>query len=1135
MRCPSCNNDNPADAVFCEGCGTKLELICPACKASVSPGARFCKKCGTAVDPTRAASSTTVASPTAVSPKAQITVAADGAASEAIEGERKTVTALFADIKGSMDLMEDLDPEEARAIVDPALKLMIDAAHRYDGYVVQSTGDGIFALFGAPVAHEDHPQRALYAALRMQDEVKRYAEKLRAEQGVNLQVRVGVNTGEVVVRSIRTGAGQTEYTPIGHSTSFASRLQTLANPGSVAISETVRKLVEGYFLLTPLGPARIKGVSEPVNVYEVTGLGPLRTRLQRSAGRGLTKFVGREREMEALRHAAEQAQAGRGQIVAAMAEAGTGKSRLFFEFKATSRSGWMVLETFSVSHGKASAYLPVLDLLQGYFKIVGEDDPRTRREKVAGRIAILDRSLEDTLPYLFSLLGIVEGDDPLARMDGEIKKRRTLEAIKRIVLRESLNQPLMMIFEDLHWIDEETQALLMLLADSIGTAKILLLVNYRPEYSHQWSSKTYHTQLRLDPLGKESAEEMLSALIGDAADLLPLKRLIIERTAANPFFMEEIVQSLFEDGVLQRNGGVKLAKGMSAVKVPATVQAILAARIDRLPLDEKDLLQMMAVLGRQSPLGLIRGVTRRSNEELDRILAALQLGEFIYEQPASGDIEYTFKHALTLEVAYGSLLVERRKDLHERTAREIEVLFSSRLEDHYGDLAHHYTRSGNRLKTLEYLRLSAQQALRRSASSEAISQLTNALRILESLPETRERDQQELILQTMLGPVLIATKGNAASEVGEAYQRAVELGRKEGDSAQLFPVLFGMRSFHLVRAELQQARELGEQLIGLSETTGDPGLALEANLAKGNTSFLFGDFPSALQCLERGFALYDPQKYRAHAFVYGLDPGVFCLCRIAWIFALTGRRDQASQKILETFALAHRQDHAYSLAVAILHACNVHILRCEWSAVRHQAEAGIALCNEQGFANILEQSRNFRAYALAQQGETEEGISAIREGLASYRATRSALNYPYFLANLAEACKRAERFEEGLAAAEEAIALVEKTGERYHEAKLYQIKGELTLKQPSINSLQSSVHMRAEDCFRKSIEIARGQQARTFELDATTALARLLASQGRRDEARTMLADIYNWFTEGFDTADLKDAKALLDRLDSES
>ena len=585
MLCPKCKTENPDGLKFCNECGATFLTPCASCGFENVPAAKFCGQCGSALR----------SAPTSVAKTVddrQVRVA-DAPASESLDGERKTVTALFADIKGSTELMEELDPEEARAIIDPALKLMIDAVRRYDGYVVQSTGDGIFALFGAPVAHEDHPQRALHAALRLQEELKRHSDRVRADGGLPIQARIGVNTGEVVVRSITTGEGQTEYAPIGHTTNLASRMQTLAPIGSIAATEATRKLCEGYFTFRALGPTRIKGVAEPVGVHEVTGIGPLRTRLQRAAGRGLTKFVGREREMEALKHAADQAKSGRGQIVAAMAEPGVGKSRLFFEFKATSQSGWMVLETISVSYGKASAYLPVIELLRNYFDISAGDDERKRREKVAGRITILDRSLEDTPPYLFSLLGVVEGDDPMAQMDGQIKKRRTLEAIKRIVSRESLNQPLMVIFEDLHWIDEQTQEFLNLLADSIGTAKILLLVNYRPEYSHQWSSKTYYTQLRLDPLGEESADEMLSALLGDGRDLIPLKHLIIERTEGTPFFMEEMVQVLFEDGVLQRNGTVKLAKPLNAVKVPATVQGVIAARIDRLSAEDKELLQTL--------------------------------------------------------------------------------------------------------------------------------------------------------------------------------------------------------------------------------------------------------------------------------------------------------------------------------------------------------------------------------------------------------------------------------------------------------------------------------------------------------------------------------------------------------------
>ena len=911
MRCSKCGSENPSGRKFCGECGDPFAVKCPKCGAENTAPFKFCGECGATLG-VAAAASTIRAEPESsairVNPEA---------APEALEGERKTATALFADIKGSMELIEGLDPEEARRLVDPALKLMMDAVHRYEGYVAQSTGDGIFALFGAPVAHEDHPQRALYAALRMQEDIRRYAERLRAEKGVNLQVRVGVNTGEVVVRSIKTDEAHTEYTPIGHSTSLASRLQTLANPGSITISEVVRKLVEGYFALKPLGPARIKGVSEPINVYEVTGLGSLRTRLQRSAGRGLTKFVGREREMEALKHAAEQAKSGHGQIVAAMAEPGVGKSRLFFEFKATSQSGWMVLETFSVSHGKASAYLPAIDLLRNYFDITMADDERKRREKVTGRVLALERSLEDTLPYLFSLLGIVEGEDPLAQMDGQVKKRRTLEAIKRILLRESLNQPLMVIFEDLHWIDEHTQELLNLLADSIGTAKLLLLVNYRPEYSHQWNSKTYYIQLRLDPLGKESAEEMLSALLGDGKDLLPLKRLIIERTEGTPFFMEEIVQALFEDGVLQRNGAVKLARSMNAVKVPATVQAILAARIDRLPAEDKELLQTLAVLGREFPFGLVQRVALKADDELESMLPRLQAGEFIYEQPATGDVEYTFKHALTQEVAYNALLVERRKPLHERAGVALESLFAGQLEDHLDELAHHYSRSDNVSKAIEYLGRAGQQALQRSAYADALSSLSAGLNLIQRLPDGPERIQRELQLQLAAGAVLMAVKGWAAPEVEIAYTRMRELCELIGDAPELFPALFGFWVMHLLRGELRRAYEVAERLLRLAQSAHDPALLLYARHALGSTSYWMGKFLPAREHFENAVALYDPEHHRPLTFRYGgVDAEVCSLSYVALTLWQLGYPDQALKKGDEVLALAQRLSHPFSLTFA---------------------------------------------------------------------------------------------------------------------------------------------------------------------------------------------------------------------------
>ncbi len=701
MRCTRCGTESTTGRKFCAACGCPLPRRCPKCGAENAPASAFCEDCGAALSGNAAPAAAQSAQIAPTAP--ELRVAPDQPdTSTPIDGERKTVTALFADIKGSMELMEDLDPEEARAIVDPALKLMIGAVHRYDGYIVQSTGDGIFALFGAPVAHEDHPQRALYAALRMQEELRRYSAKLREAGNAGLEARVGVNTGEVVVRSLKTGDTHTEYTPIGHSTSLAARMQALAPAGSIATTGQTRRLCEGYFTFKPLGPARIKGVSEPINIVEVTGLGPLRTRLQVTAQRGFTKFVGRQAELEQMKRALQLARDGLGQIVAAIGEPGVGKSRLFFEFRAIAQSGCLVLEAYSVSYGKASAYLPLIDLLRSYFEIVNEDDERKRREKVAGKIIMLDRALEDTLPYLFGLLNMVEDEDSQAQLDPQLKRRRIVEAIKRILVRESLNQPLIVVFEDLHWIDSETQALLDLLVDGIATARILLLINYRPEYHHQWGNKTYYTQLRLDPLGKESADQMLAALVSDAGELAPLKRFIIERTEGNPFFMEEMVQMLFEQNLLVRNGVVRLAKPLNEIRVPPTVQAILASRIDRLAPAHKELLQTLAVLGREFSSGLIKRVTGKADDELERMLSELQLGEYIYEQPAFPDIEYIFKHALIHEVAYNSVLTARRRQLHERAAQAIEALFADRLDDYLDKLAHYYDRSGNVSKAVEY-------------------------------------------------------------------------------------------------------------------------------------------------------------------------------------------------------------------------------------------------------------------------------------------------------------------------------------------------------------------------------------------------------------------------------------------------
>jgi class 3 adenylate cyclase len=1111
MRCKKCEADNRESARFCDKCGAKLSPLCPSCRAENRPDAKFCDSCGSALTAIVAASFVKERNESSI----RITKNADV---EAVDGERKTVSALFADIQGSMELMEDLDPEEAGAIVDPALKLMIDAVHRYDGYIVQSTGDGIFALFGAPVAHEDHPQRALYAALRMHEAMRHYGERLRADKGLNLQLRIGVNIGEVLVRTIQTGTEHAEYSPIGHSTSLAARLQTLATPGSTVISGNMRALVEGYFQLKGLGPTKIKGVSEPVDLFEVTGLGPLRTRLQRAAGRGLTKFVGREREMEALRHAAGMARDGHGQLVAVMAEPGVGKSRLYYEFKARSQSGWMVLEAFSVSHGKASPYLPVIELLHGYCGIDPKDDGRKRREKVNGRIVTLDPALEDTRPYLFSLLGLVEDDDPLAQMDGEVKKRRTIDVIKRILLRESLNQPLMVIFEDLHWIDEQTQELLNLMAEAIGTATILLLVNYRPEYHHLWGNKTYYTQLTLQPLGLESAQEMLDALLGLGQELSALKSLIIDRTEGNPFYMEEIVQGLVEQGLLVRNGRIKLTRPLSSVRIPATVQAMLSARIDRLAPEDKALLQTLAVIGKEFTLSQVRAVLAGSDSELDQRLAALQSAEFIYEQPAAGDIEYTFKHALTQEVAYNSILIERRKEIHERAGQAIESLFAASLLEHCDDLARHYSRSGNGLKAANYLQLAAQLAMDRGAYTEVGEQLKSALDLLESQPESRERDSIEIAVRHTLAASVGASHG-AMNQIASLLQPARKLCRRIGDDARLFDVLWLLSFHHMVRAEHERARALHSELLEVAKRTQDAAMVGSVLTLRGMTLLREGKFNAA----EGDFNEVSRLPMDNSVNRLGLyDWRVQSRLEKAFLLWISGYPECATSIIEEATTVARRINSPYDLWTVLWWPALLDLLRGNWQAADLKWEELMSQARQSGIPAHILLGDAIHSWYLALVGQPEQALAEILHYRAGVLETPGILQC-WLLMALVNVYIAAGQKAEALIATDEALQFIGLTGTRFIEAEMRRLRGELLL--------CTGDREGASQNFEDAIEVARRQSAKSWELRATTSFARMLADQGRREEARTMLADVYNWFTEGFDTADLKDAKALLDEL----
>jgi class 3 adenylate cyclase/tetratricopeptide (TPR) repeat protein len=735
-----------------------------------------------------------------------------------------------------MELLADRDPEDARKILDPVLEQMMEAVHRYEGTVNQVMGDGIMALFGAPLAHEDHAVRACYAAHDMQAAIRRYADEVWRVHGITVQIRVGLNSGEVVVRAIGSDL-RMDYTAVGQTTHLAARMEQLAPPGTIRLTAETLRLAEGYIEVKPLGPVPVRGLETPIDVYEMVGTGPRRSRLHAAAAQGLTRFVGREAELEQLRHALARAATSHGQVVAIVGEPGVGKSRLVWEVTHSHRiHGWLTVQAGSVSYGKATPYLPVIGLLKAYFKIEDRDDQRTMREKVMGKLLALDRILESGLPPLLALLDVPADEVAWQAVDSLQRRQRTLDSVKRLLLRESQQQPLLVIVEDLHWIDGETQSVFESLVESLPTARLCLLVNYRPEYDHLWGRKTYYTQLRLDPLPPESAEELLTALLGSDPALAPLKRLLIERTDGNPFFLEEIVRTLVETGgLVGERGTYGPVNALQAIQVPATVQAILAARIDRLPPDEKTLLQTASVIGKDVPLALLHAITSQPDPDIQRALAHLQSAEFVYETVSSPDPGYTFKHALTHDVAYGSLLQERRRQLHMRVVEAIERLHPGRLVEQAEQLAHHAVRGETWEKAVTYFQQAGAKAMARSAHREAVTCFEQALAALAHLPETRARLEQAIDLRFELRFALspLGEWDRALDHVREAEPLAERL----GDPRRLGWTLANMGAPLSVQGHHDRAAEVGERALMIAKASEDVGLQLEAMF---NLAFTYG-------------------------------------------------------------------------------------------------------------------------------------------------------------------------------------------------------------------------------------------------------------------------------------------------------
>ena len=974
MKCPKCQHENEEGAKFCEECAAPIAQTCVKCGRRLSPTAKFCPECAYPTGrATKAPAASQPISAKSYTPRhlAEKILTSKGS----LEGERKQVTVVFADLKGSLELLAERDPEEARNLLDPVIERMMEAVHYYEGLVSEVRGDGIMALFGAPLAHEDHAVRACYAALRMQDAVKRYADEVRRSNGPLVQIRVGINSGEVVVRSMGSDL-RMDYSAVGRTTHLAARMEQVAAPGTIRLTADSLRLAEGFVDVTPLGPVPVKGLANPVEVYALIGAGQVRTRLQAAARRGLTDFVGRDPEFEQLRRLLQLAGEGRGQIAAIVGEAGVGKSRLAYELAHAHRlQGWLILGSACVSYGKATSYLPVIELLKSYFKIENRDDLREVRTKVTGRVVALDEALKPTLPALLGLLDVPTDDPTWRSLDPMDRRQRTHEAVKRMLLREAREQPLLLIFEDLHWIDAETQALLDGLVESLGSARLLLLVNYRPGYQHAWGSKTAYSQIRLDTLPAESAGDLLDALLGGEPGLAPLKQLLVKR--GNPFFLEETVRALVETKELVgERGRYHLTQPVHAIQVPATVHAVLAARIDRLAPEDKRLLHVASVVGKDVPLVFLQPIAELPEEALRRGLDHLQAAGLLQETGLYPDIEYSFKHALTNDVAYHGLLSDRRRELHGRIVATIEALHPDRLVAEIERLAYHALRSELREKAVGYLRQAGAKATERSALQDARLWFEHALDVLGTLPENRSSLEQGFEIRLEMRRVLIQL--NEVRQVLKRLREAETLARRLNDDRRHGTVCAFLSTTHALLGELDEGRVTCERALEIAGSLGDLSLRITATSCREQLQDYDGHYDHVVELAIDNLAALPCDA--VSDFGVTAPPAVYNRVWIILSLAQLGRFADAVQYEASAIRLAEQTQNAFSVGVTHRAAGILYLVKSDWLKASSLLERAIAEFHRRNIALMLPTAIASYAWALAQLDRRYEALNHLREG-----------------------------------------------------------------------------------------------------------------------------------------------------------
>lgn len=1130
MQCLGCHTENDVQRHFCAECGASLEVICLECEFVNRADAKFCGGCGIRMIPREEIQPLAISQEVSRTATLSSDVQQPDFRRKKSQAERRQLTVVFCDLVGFTAFSTILDPEDLRELIRAYQDKCTNAIERYEGIITKFMGDGVMAYFGFPQAHENDAERAVRAGLDITNAVGKLDDNLGRKYGVNLAVRVGIATGPVVVGDLIGKAASEEMAVIGQTPNLASRLESIAEPNSVVIAPGTQYLVRGLFDTKNMGKFELKGFPEPVTVWRVSDAQKIQSHFEATHEPNLSLFVSRDQEMGELSQRWAKASAGDGQLVLLGGEAGVGKSRLLHVLKENLKNEeYTSCECRCSPFYQNSAFYPIIDFIQRMLRFSKVDTPELK-------LARLERMLEqyavppgESIPVLAPLLSVpLDRRYPPLNLPPKIKKQKILDSFASLLLAFAERQPTLLIIEDLHWVDPSTLELLSILVTRSRMARMLTIFSFRPDFTPQWPTGQRIYRMTLVRLIPAEVEQLAINIAGNTALSPQVLAHIIEKTDGVPLFVEELTKLLVETGVASDFGShEEFLNMLSDHEIPVTLRDSLMARLDKLG-RAKETAQLGATLGREFSFELISRVARMSVHMLKENLARLCGSGLLYQQGEYPDQLYIFKHALVQDSAYDSLLKSKRREYHKSIVQVLEAEYIQHGELRPELLAYHFTKAALAEKAVVYWHRASLNAVERSANAEAIEHIGHGLDLITGLPETVEHMQKELELQVALGAPLIAARGYASADIEKAFVRARQLCRQLGDAPELFRVLSGLSSYHLIRANLDKAYEHETQCLEIAQAGNKEALLLQGHSWLGTILFYLSRMDEARNHLQKAVDLYDVRSHRTHGFEYGLDPAILSYVHIIWLLWLLGYPDQAMKQQRKANALVEKLDHPLSsihlLNFEIVH----HYFRGDVRLTQEKAEKQIELAGQHQFPHYVAYATILRGSALAQQHQYEAGIAEMERGLVARRDTGAELARPLFLGLLAQAYGQSGQFEYGLNLLAEATAVIKKTGERWWEPELIRLRGELLWAKGG--DVKSPLSIQASNDLRQAVALSRDQGMRSLELRATSSLCRLQnqCTRSQAQEAHRYHAELFEWFKEGMETRDLKDAATLL-------